>query len=222
MTWIANQLTTTFESSINWPKTIKSHISWQPNHLNLKSIDSQITWIPNQMTTKSFDSQLIRIWHQLTFEPIELHTPFSYKFLMVGNFRHRLVRKICYSILSYSIPLHQVKCWQEDATPGVEGKHSIKIQYIVLSCSSIPQQLFARTLTAKLLRLVHLIVVKRKCSTWIRSEIQNKWGSQIAICNMISAITVSAARLWQRRHSCHWQRGHSRHFHLCNDYGGCW
>ena len=104
ITWIANHLTTTFECWINWQhQSVESHISWQPNHMNLRWTDNQITWIPNQlttkiiwisnqMTTKSFDSQLIRIWHQLTFEPIELHTPSSYRFLMVGNFRHRLVR----------------------------------------------------------------------------------------------------------------------------------
>ena len=101
--WIANPATTTFESWINWQhKSFESHMSWQPNHLNLRSIDNQnhlnlksddnqITWIWNQVTTKSFDSQLIWVWHQLTFQPFELHTPSSYRFLMVGNFRH-LVR----------------------------------------------------------------------------------------------------------------------------------
>ena len=36
----------------------KSHISWQPNHLNLKSFDIQISWISNQLTTSSFESQI--------------------------------------------------------------------------------------------------------------------------------------------------------------------
>ena len=93
-TWISNPLTTT---------SLESQIGWQPNHLNLKSMDNQVNWIPNQlptkiiwisdqMTTKSFDSQLVWIWHQLTFEPIELRTLPSYRLLIFGNFRHRLVR----------------------------------------------------------------------------------------------------------------------------------
>ena len=136
ITWISDQLTTeslesqihwqphhlkfkinrqpkSFEARIDWqPKSFESQIHWQPNQLNLKSIDNQnhlnlksddnqinwisnqlttkIIWISNQMTTKSFDSQLV--WHQLTFEPIELRTLPSYRFLIFGNFRHRLVR----------------------------------------------------------------------------------------------------------------------------------
>ena len=39
-------------------KSFESHISWQPNHLNLKSFDIQITWISNQLTTNSFESQI--------------------------------------------------------------------------------------------------------------------------------------------------------------------
>ena len=39
-------------------KPFESHISWQPNHLNLKSFDIQITWISNQLTTNSFESQI--------------------------------------------------------------------------------------------------------------------------------------------------------------------
>ena len=93
-TWISNPLTTT---------SLESQIGWRPNHLNLKSMDNHLNWISNQlptkiiwisdqMTTKSFDSQLVWIWHQLTFEPIELRTLPSYRFLIFGNFRHRLVR----------------------------------------------------------------------------------------------------------------------------------
>ena len=81
--WISNQFTT---------KSFESQINWQPNHLNLKSDDKQISWISNRLTTKSFDSQFTWIWHQLTFEPLELNTPSSYRFLIFGNFRHRLVR----------------------------------------------------------------------------------------------------------------------------------
>ena len=94
ITWIWNQLTTTsLEVQINkQPKSFEAHIDWQPNHLNLKSIDNQINWISNQMTTKSFDSQFVWIWHRPTFEPIELRTLPSYRFLIFGNFRHRLVR----------------------------------------------------------------------------------------------------------------------------------
>ena len=104
ITWISNQLTTkSLEVQINrQPKSFEAHIDWQPN-LNLKSIDNQINWISNQLTTeiiwisnqmtaKSFDSQLVWIWHQLNFEPIELRTLPSYRFLIFGNFRHRLVR----------------------------------------------------------------------------------------------------------------------------------
>ena len=39
-------------------KSFESHISWQPNHLTLKSFDIQITWISNQLTTNSFESQI--------------------------------------------------------------------------------------------------------------------------------------------------------------------
>ena len=39
-------------------KSFESRISWQPNHLNLKSFDIQITWISNQLTTNSFESQI--------------------------------------------------------------------------------------------------------------------------------------------------------------------
>ena len=103
--WISNQLTTTsLEVQINrQPKPFEAHIDSQPNQVNLKSIDNQINWISNQLTTKticisnqmatkSFDSQLVWIWHQLTFEPIELRTLPSYRFLIFGNFRRRLVR----------------------------------------------------------------------------------------------------------------------------------
>ena len=92
--WISNQLTTS---------SLESQSTDNQNHLNHTSAGNQITWTPNQLTTKviwisnqmtpkSLDSQLVWIWHQLTFEPIELHTPSSYRFLMFGNFRHRLVR----------------------------------------------------------------------------------------------------------------------------------
>ena len=42
-------------------KSFESHISWQPNHLNLKSIDNQITWISDQLTTESLESQFNHI-----------------------------------------------------------------------------------------------------------------------------------------------------------------
>ena len=103
-TWPSDLTTTSLEVQINrQPKSFEAHIDWQPNHLNLKSIDNQINWISNQsttkiiwisnqMTTKSFDSQLVWIWHQLTFEKIELRRLPSYRFLIFGNFRHRLAR----------------------------------------------------------------------------------------------------------------------------------
>ena len=97
--WIPNQLRTKIIGISNHLTTesLEPQIRWQPNHLNLKSDDNQITWIPNQMTTKPFDSQFTWIWHQLTFEHWTPHTS-SYRFIMVGNFRHRLVRSICYNL----------------------------------------------------------------------------------------------------------------------------
>ena len=74
--WISNQLTT---------KSIESQINWQPKSF-------EYIWISNQMRAKSFDSQVVWIWHPLNFEPIELRTLPSYRFLIFGNFRHRLVR----------------------------------------------------------------------------------------------------------------------------------
>ena len=41
-------------------KSFESHISWQPNHLNLKPFDIQITWISNQLTTTSLEVQINR------------------------------------------------------------------------------------------------------------------------------------------------------------------
>ena len=94
ISWISDQLTTeSFEFQINWqPHHLKFKSTDNRNHLKHTPIDNQIIWISNQLTTKSFDSQLVWIWHQLTFEPIELRTLPSYRFLIFGNFRHRLVR----------------------------------------------------------------------------------------------------------------------------------
>ena len=39
-------------------KSFESHISWHPNHLNLKSIDNQLIWISNRLITKSLESQI--------------------------------------------------------------------------------------------------------------------------------------------------------------------
>ena len=105
-TWISNHSTSkSIEFRINWePKSLESQITWQPNHLHLKSDDNQITWIPNQMTTKPFDSQFTWTWHQLTFEHWTPHTS-SYRFIMVGNFRHCLARSICYTVY---IPMSSV------------------------------------------------------------------------------------------------------------------
>ena len=101
ITWISNQLTTTsLESQINrQPKSFEARIDWQSSNqqttqiiwntrrLTTKSFESQITW-----QSKSLESHFTWIWHQPTFEPLELHTPSSYRFLISGNFRHRLVR----------------------------------------------------------------------------------------------------------------------------------
>ena len=102
--WISNQLTTMTWSSIQqttkiiWSthqlttKSLEAQINWQPTHLNLKTIDNELIWISNHLTAKSLESHFTWIWHQLTFEPFALHTPSSYRFLIFGNFRHRLVR----------------------------------------------------------------------------------------------------------------------------------
>ena len=47
-------------------KSFESHISWQPNHLNLKSFDIQITWSSDQVTTESLESQIN--WQPKSFE----------------------------------------------------------------------------------------------------------------------------------------------------------
>ena len=83
ITWISNQLTT---------KPLENQMNWQQKHLNLKAIESRITWISNPLNLNPNEMQNNWIWHQLIFEPIELHTPSSYRFLKFGNFRHRLVR----------------------------------------------------------------------------------------------------------------------------------
>ena len=113
--WISNQLTTnSFESQIDWQPThlnlksidekiiwisdqlttnsLESQIHWQPNYWISNQLTTKIIWTTHQLTTKSFDIQITWIWHQLTFEPLELHTPCSSRFLIFGNFRHRLVR----------------------------------------------------------------------------------------------------------------------------------
>ena len=104
--WISDQMTTeSLESQISWqPHHLKFTSTDNQNHLKHTSINNQNIWISNQLTTKSiesqinwqpksFDSQLVWIWHQLCFEPIELRTlPFYNRFLIFGNFRHRLVR----------------------------------------------------------------------------------------------------------------------------------
>ena len=135
--WISNWLTT---------KLLESQTNWQPHHLKFKwtdnqhhlkhtSIDNQIIWtsnqlttkiiwISNQMTTKSFDSQLVWIWHQLTFEPIELRTLPSYRFLIFGNFRHRLVRSICYCMRfqCFQIPV----VWTPQTQPFLQDPQAFK------------------------------------------------------------------------------------------------
>ena len=55
------------------------------SHRRINGISQQLNLKPNEMQNNW-------IWNQLTFEPIKLHTPSSYRFLIFGNFRHRLVR----------------------------------------------------------------------------------------------------------------------------------
>ena len=114
--WISDQLTTSsLESQINWqPNSFEAHIDWQPNHLNLKSVDNQITWISNHSTSKSLEFRINRqpndlnpksIGNQNHLNLTSLQSDFkwlsnqlnparppSYRFLIFGNFRHRLVR----------------------------------------------------------------------------------------------------------------------------------
>ena len=108
-TWISNQLNfKATESQSNWisnQMTFKTaETNWQPiiwisnqwnlksqrnrssNHLNFKSIESQIVWISNQLNLKSIESDMNWVSNQLN------STPSSYRFLIFGNFRHRLVR----------------------------------------------------------------------------------------------------------------------------------
>ena len=104
ITWISNQLTTeslesqSIDNHITWSSNQQTtKIIWSTHRLTTKSFESQINWQPNQLNFKSDDNQIIWlstrwIWHQLTFEPIELRTLPSYRFLIFGNFRHRLVR----------------------------------------------------------------------------------------------------------------------------------
>ena len=79
-------------------KAIESEIIWIWNHLNptsvesqvtflnLKSLESQIHWISNQMKCKTVESEISWRSNQLN------STPSSYRFLIFGNFRHRIVR----------------------------------------------------------------------------------------------------------------------------------
>ena len=114
--WISDQLTTSsLESQINWqPNSFEAHIDWQPNHLNLKSVDNQITWISNHSTSKSLEFRINRQPNDLNPKSIDNQNhlnltslqsdfnwlsnqlnparPPSYRFLIFGNFRHRLVR----------------------------------------------------------------------------------------------------------------------------------
>ena len=114
--WISDQLTTSsLESQINWqPNSFEARIDWQPNHLNLKSVDNQITWISNHSTSKSLEFRINRQPNDLNPKSIDNQNhlnltslqsdfnwlsnqlnparPPSYRFLIFGNFRHRLVR----------------------------------------------------------------------------------------------------------------------------------
>ena len=51
-------------------------ISWQPSHLNCNWCQSDINWFSHQRSAH-----------------------LSYRFIMVGNFRHRLARSICYILV---------------------------------------------------------------------------------------------------------------------------
>ena len=70
-------------------KSFESRISWQPNHLNLKSFDIQITfmnlksidnqliWISNRLATKSFESQINLQPNHLNLKSIDNHITWS-------------------------------------------------------------------------------------------------------------------------------------------------
>ena len=113
--WISNQFTTQpFEFQIRWQpnpwnfkstaisnrltnKSLQSHNNWQPTHLNLKerwTNKPQIKW-----HSKSVRNQAT--WSDINWFSHQRHTPSSYRFFMVGNFRHRLARSICYMYLLY-------------------------------------------------------------------------------------------------------------------------
>ena len=100
------------ESQVTWLQLITQplefQISWQPNHLNLKSFDIQITWIWEAMDKQTWNQMAIKIiwqpshlncnWCQsdIIWFSHQRRAPLSYRFFMVGNFRHRLARSICY------------------------------------------------------------------------------------------------------------------------------
>ena len=109
--WISNQFTTQpFEFQIRWQpnpwnfkstaisnrltnKSLQSHNNWQPTHLNLKerwTNKPQIKW-----HSKSVRNQAT--WSDINWFSHQRHAPSSYRFFMVGNFRHRLARSICYN-----------------------------------------------------------------------------------------------------------------------------
>ena len=93
ITWISDQLTTKpLESQINCnAESLESQINWQSFEVQVNRQPKSV-WSAHRLTTKSFESHVVWSWHQLTFEPIELRAPPSYRFLIFGNFRHRLVR----------------------------------------------------------------------------------------------------------------------------------
>ena len=71
--WISNQLTF---------KAVESQICWIPNAWT----DNKSTWTSNQMTCKTIESEISWLSNQLN------STASSYRVLIFGNFRHRLVR----------------------------------------------------------------------------------------------------------------------------------
>ena len=85
-TWISNPLTF---------KAVESQLNWQQRTWNLKPMESQSSWISNHLNLKSIESptKCKTIESEINWLSSQFNsTPSSYRFLIFGNFRHRLVR----------------------------------------------------------------------------------------------------------------------------------
>ena len=86
-TWTSKQLIS-YQLKPKWTdnKTLEPQIDGISMQLNLKSLEFQVHWISKQMTCKTVEFEIK--WFSNQLNP----TPSSYRCLIFGNFRHRLVR----------------------------------------------------------------------------------------------------------------------------------